>query len=114
MYVLAWTGCAAAWRITATWHSSRCRLSPPSEGFLIFSGLVILFYNLLRSLKKGDIAGNNPWEAPHAGMDGNIPAAAHGISRIRRQVVGEPYGYGMPGKTHAILNEETTKESHNA
>jgi cytochrome c oxidase subunit I len=32
-------------------------------GFLVFSGLVILVYNLVVSLKRGIPAGNNPWDA---------------------------------------------------
>jgi cytochrome c oxidase subunit 1 len=71
-------------------------------GFLIFFGLVIFFYNVLRSRKRGEPAGNNPWEGRTLEWMVSSPPPAENFASVP-QVIGAPYDFGVPGSVHAVV-----------
>jgi cytochrome c oxidase subunit 1 len=71
-------------------------------GFLIFASLVILVCNFVISLKRGKVAGSNPWEARTLEWQVPSPPPEENFEEIP-QVVGSPYGYGIEGSKHAIF-----------
>ncbi|HEX7475957.1 MAG TPA: cbb3-type cytochrome c oxidase subunit I [Dehalococcoidales bacterium] len=71
-------------------------------GFLIFASLVILVCNFVISLKRGKVAGSNPWEARTLEWQVSSPPPEENFEEIP-QVVGSPYGYGIEGSKHAIF-----------
>jgi len=78
-------------------------------GFLIFSGLVILVVNLVRSFKKGAIAGNNPWNSRTLEWQTTSPPPEDNFEEIPT-VVGSPYGYGVEGSIYSIPGTRTNKK----
>ena len=74
-------------------------------GFLIFFGLIILFYNMLRSRRRGDVAGNNPWEARTLEWMVSSPPPPNNFESLP-QVVGPPYEFGVPGAVHAVFTQD--------
>jgi len=74
-------------------------------GFLIFFGLVILFYNILRSLRRGALAGNDPWEGKTLEWQVSSPPPAENFLRAPL-VVGPPYDYGVTGSVHAVFPDK--------
>jgi len=70
---------------------------------LVFAGLVILVINIVRSLKTGAVAGNNPWESRTLEWQVSSPPPEENFEEMPN-VVGEPYSYGVPGATHAVMS----------
>ncbi len=73
-------------------------------GFLIFTGLVILAYNLVASLKRGAAAGPNPWNSRTLEWQTSSPPPEDNFTEIPR-VVGNPYGYSAEGSEHAVFGK---------
>ena len=71
-------------------------------GFLIFFGLLVLFYNILRSRRKGAPAGDNPWEGRTLEWMTSSPPP-HDNFHITPLVTGEPYEYGIASKPYAAV-----------
>jgi cytochrome c oxidase subunit I len=69
-------------------------------GFLIFAGLVLLAINLVRSLKQGAAAGNNPWASRTLEWQTSSPPPEDNFAEVP-EVVGNPYGYGIAGSQHS-------------
>jgi cytochrome c oxidase subunit I len=65
------------------------------------SSLVFL-YNMITSWRNGEIAPSNPWRGMTLEWLVTSPPPIFNFDEIP-QVVGSPYGYGMPGAQHAIL-----------
>jgi cytochrome c oxidase subunit 1 len=63
-------------------------------GFAIGLSVLIMIYNLVRSARRGPVAGRNPWRSrsPEWSIPSPVPEVsyAHPI-----EVVGEPYDYGL-------------------
>jgi cytochrome c oxidase subunit 1 len=78
-------------------------------GFLLFSGLIILFYNMLRSRRRGDVAGNNPWEGRTLEWMVSSPPPSENFESAP-QVVGPPYEFGIAGSIHAVLSKDDSKK----
>lgn len=76
-------------------------------GFLVFAGLIILAINVVRSLRSGEIAGDNPWDSKTLEWMVSSPPPENNFPEIP-QVLGRPYLYGLPG-VHARMGSE--KES---
>ena len=80
-------------------------------GFLIFAGIVILAINLFRSARRGEKAGNNPWNSRTLEWQVSSPPPEENFVEIP-QVVGNPYGYGVEGSVHAVFGPaNVTRES---
>ena len=63
---------------------------------------LIFLYNMITSWRSGEIAPSNPWRAMTLEWQVSSPPPIFNFDEIP-QVVGSPYGYGMPGAQHAIL-----------
>lgn len=73
--------------------------------FVIALAMLLFFINLVVSLRRGAPAPANPWgsrtlewQVASPPPEENFPASP--------QVVGPPYGYGIPGSVHAIVSSE--------
>jgi cytochrome c oxidase subunit 1 len=80
-------------------------------GFLIFAGLVFLVVNLIRSSRKGALAVANPWNSKTLVWQVSSPPPEENFEKIP-QITGTPYGYGINGWDHAIMNAEEIVESN--
>lgn len=82
-------------------------------GFMVFTGLVILAYNMVVSFKKGAPAGNNPWASRTLEWQVSSPPPEDNFTHIPR-VLDRPHLYGVPGSVHAEVSPplEGDNESH--
>jgi len=78
-------------------------------GFLIFAALVMLGYNIVNSLKRGQVASANPWGSLTIPWLVSSPPPEENFAQIP-EVVGNPYGYGIKGHIHARLKPEQDGE----
>ncbi|MDQ7819675.1 MAG: cbb3-type cytochrome c oxidase subunit I [Armatimonadota bacterium] len=69
---------------------------------LLGASILVFLFNVVRSWLRGPRAAANPWGArtlewqvPSPPPEGNFPHPP--------QVVGDPYGYGVPGAVHAVM-----------
>jgi cytochrome c oxidase subunit 1 len=65
-------------------------------GFIIGVSVLIAFYNLITSLRRGEVAVANPWRSRSPEWQIASPAPAHNYEQPF-EVVGEPYDYGLAG-----------------
>jgi cytochrome c oxidase subunit I len=81
-------------------------------GFLIFSGLAILIYNIVSSVKRGAPAGDNPWDSRTLEWMTPSPPPENNFAEIP-EVVGRPHLYGVPGAVHARFGtgKDVSKDS---
>lgn len=68
--------------------------------FVIATSVLIFFYNLIYSAKKGKIADANPWRSRSPEWTLPSPIPAHNYQDMPFEVVGEPYDYGLPGSVY--------------
>jgi cytochrome c oxidase subunit 1 len=71
-------------------------------GFLIFFGLLVLFYNMLKSRRQGEPAGDNPWEGRTLEWMTSSPPPFDNFPTAP-VVTGAPYDYGIDGPAHAVI-----------
>jgi cytochrome c oxidase subunit 1 len=69
-------------------------------GFLVFTGLVVLAYNLVISFKRGEIAGDNPWGGRTLEWMVSSPPPENNFSVIP-EVLDRPHMHGVSGSIHA-------------
>jgi cytochrome c oxidase subunit I len=82
-------------------------------GLLVFAGLVLLGVNIVRSLKRGAVAGPNPWESRTLEWQTSSPPPEDNFSEVPL-VTGNPYGYGVEGSVHAVFeHKRKDNESRN-
>jgi cytochrome c oxidase subunit 1 len=68
-------------------------------GFVIGLGVLFFVYNMLVSVRRGEIAVANPWNS--RSPEWQIPSPATGVNYPTPfEVVGEPYDYGLPGSVY--------------
>jgi cytochrome c oxidase subunit I len=79
-------------------------------GFLVFAGLVLLAVNIVRSLRRGEPSGPNPWNSRTLEWQTSSPPPEDNFEQIP-EVVGSPYGYGIAGSQHAIVEKTKTPEA---
>jgi cytochrome c oxidase subunit 1 len=70
-------------------------------GFLIAISIIIYLFNLVRSLRKGEVATGNLWESRSPEWQIPSPAPAHNYSEPV-VVVGDPYDYGLPSSPRYV------------
>jgi cytochrome c oxidase subunit 1 len=69
-------------------------------GLLVFAGIVILAVNLVRSVRRGEPAGSNPWDSRTLEWQVSSPPPEENFAQIPR-VLDYPYGYGVSQSVHA-------------
>jgi cytochrome c oxidase subunit 1 len=72
--------------------------------------VLIFFYNMITSWKRGAPAGDNPWHSMTLEWQVSSPPPVFNFDEIP-QVVGGPYEYGVPGARHAVLSGGALEES---
>lgn len=73
-------------------------------GFLIGLGLLVFFFNVFWSLKRGERATGNIWNSRSPEWQVPSPLPAHNYP-VPFEVVGEPYDYGLPGSEYVKFQE---------
>ena len=64
-------------------------------GFVIAAAVTIFIINVFQSLKKGEVAPNNPWKSRSPEFFLPSPIPEHNYADHPFEVVGEPYDYGL-------------------
>ena len=67
--------------------------------FLIAASVLVFLYNLIVSIRKGEVAEDNVWNSRSPEWQIPSPAPAHNFTG-EVQVVGNPYDYGLPGSRY--------------
>ncbi len=71
-------------------------------GFLIALSILVYLYNLVTSLRRGEVAVGNVWGSRSPEWQIPSPAPAHNYP-APLQVVGEPYDYGLEGSRYVEI-----------
>ena len=71
-------------------------------GFMIGLAFTLFFINIIRSLRHGKNASTNPWQSQTLEWQIASPPPEDNFA-VAPQIVGSPYGYGIPGSRHAIM-----------
>jgi cytochrome c oxidase subunit 1 len=71
-------------------------------GFAIGISVLIAFYNLIRSARKGEVAVANPWRSrsPEWQLPSPLPSRNY---EKQIEIVGEPYDYGLAGSVYVNM-----------
>lgn len=78
--------------------------------FVLGGAMLIFFYNMITSWKRGPLAGDNPWRSMTLEWQVSSPPPIFNFDEIP-QVVGGPYEYGVPGARHAVLSGGSLQET---
>ena len=78
-------------------------------GYLIGISVLIFLYNLVVSIKNGEVATGNVWNSRSPEWLVPSPLPVHNYERPF-EVVGEPYDYGLPGSVY-VRFEDTKSAS---
>jgi cytochrome c oxidase subunit 1 len=81
-------------------HFQELHTATAVGGFLVFTGLILLAYNLVTSFKRGAIAGDNPWGARTLEWMVSSPPPEHNFDQIP-EVLDRPHMHGVEGSVHA-------------
>ncbi|MBI2328361.1 MAG: cbb3-type cytochrome c oxidase subunit I [Chloroflexi bacterium] len=71
--------------------------------FLLGASFLVFLTNMVYSWLRGPVAEANPWRARTLEWQISSPPPEENFPEPP-QVVGDPYGYGIPGSVHAVLN----------
>jgi len=71
-------------------------------GFVIFVGMLIFAYNIIRSWRKGPEAKGNVWDSRSPEWQIANPAPLHNYAQPF-EVVGHPYDYGLPNSNYVNM-----------
>jgi heme/copper-type cytochrome/quinol oxidase subunit 1 len=74
-------------------------------GFLVFSGLVVLIYNMVKSSRHGEAAGDNPWGSRTLEWMTSSPPPENNFAEIP-EVLDRPHLHGVSGSVHARIGGE--------
>jgi cytochrome c oxidase subunit 1 len=77
---------------------------------LVFSGLILLGYNMVRSFRHGPAAGNNPWGARTLEWMVSSPPPEHDFDHIP-EVLDRPHMHGVLGSVHARVGPKPKEEN---
>ncbi len=64
-------------------------------GFLIAFSVLLFLFNLVRSIRSGEVAAANPWNSRSPEFQLPSPIPEHNYADHPFEVVGEPYDYGL-------------------
>ncbi len=73
-------------------------------GFLIALGVLVFFFNVYRTFKKGEVATGNIWNSRSPEWQVPSPMPVKNYEKPI-EVVGEPYDYGLPGSVYIKFQE---------
>jgi cytochrome c oxidase subunit 1 len=73
--------------------------------FVIGLSVLIAFYNLLYSARRGEVAVSNPWHSRSPEFQLPSPIPLHNYDQPF-EVVGEPYDYGLAGSAYVSIDRE--------
>ncbi|HRN50121.1 MAG TPA: cbb3-type cytochrome c oxidase subunit I [Anaerolineales bacterium] len=76
-------------------------------GFMVFFGMLLFAYNIIRNWTKGEKAEGNVWDSRSPEWQRPNPMPLHNYDQPF-EVVGEPYDYGMPNSTYVNMNPAGT------
>lgn len=72
-------------------------------GFMVFFGMLLFAYNIIRSWTKGEVAEGNVWDSRSPEWQKPNPMPLHNYEQPF-EVVGEPYDYGLPNSRYVNMN----------
>ncbi|NUM45731.1 MAG: cbb3-type cytochrome c oxidase subunit I [Anaerolineales bacterium] len=70
-------------------------------GYVIGFSVLLALFNLLRSLRMGAKAADNPWRSRSPEFQLPSPVPQHNYADHPFEVIGEPYDYGLSGSIYA-------------
>jgi cytochrome c oxidase subunit 1 len=70
--------------------------------FFLGAGFIVFVYNMVVSWVRGEKAPANPWNATTLEWMTTSPPPHHNFP-AEPEVLGDPYGYGIPGAVHARI-----------
>ncbi|HNB53267.1 MAG TPA: cbb3-type cytochrome c oxidase subunit I, partial [Anaerolineales bacterium] len=70
-------------------------------GYVIGLSVLLAMYNLIRSLRMGAKAVDNPWRSRSPEFQLPSPIPQHNYADHPFEIIGEPYDYGLPGSVYA-------------
>jgi cytochrome c oxidase subunit 1 len=79
------------------------------SSFALGASVLVFLYNMITSMRTGEIAPANPWRALTLEWQVSSPPPIFNFHEIP-QVVGSPYEYGVPGAVHAVLTPSRATE----
>jgi len=81
-------------------------------GFLIGLSVLLMFYNMIYSYRRGEVAEGNIWESRSPEWLIPSPTPLHNYDKPLH-IVGRPYDYGLPGSRYVVFDEEG-EQAHDA
>jgi cytochrome c oxidase subunit 1 len=81
--------------------------------FMIATSVAIFFYNLINSIRHGEVATGNVWNSRSPEWQVPSPMPMHNYD-TEFEVVGEPYDYGLPGSVYVRFTDEHGVTNHGA
>ncbi len=76
--------------------------------FLIATSVLVFLFNLVHSVKSGEVAAGNLWASRSPEWQIPSPAPEHNYAGRPFVVVGEPYDYGLPGAVYLQMGDAAT------
>ncbi|MBX3003083.1 MAG: cbb3-type cytochrome c oxidase subunit I [Anaerolineales bacterium] len=72
-------------------------------GFMVFAGMLVVAYNIIRNWTKGEKTPGNVWNSRSPEWQRPNPMPLHNYESPI-EVVGEPYDYGLPNSRYVNVN----------
>jgi cytochrome c oxidase subunit I len=74
-------------------------------GFLIGISVLLMFFNMVYSYRRGEVATGNTWDSRSPEWHTPSPTPIHNYDQPLR-VIGNPYDYGRPGAEYITFSED--------